>query len=93
MANLKPTSECPINDKYIEKSYMTTHRMENFTEIPEDNIEKLLKSAPSKSCELDPLPALLMKTHGHALVPILADIVNQSLQQGEFAQDLKEALI
>ena len=93
MANLKPTSKCPINDKYIEKSYMTTHRMENFTEIPEDNIEKLLKSAPSKSCELDPLPALLMKTHGHVLVPILVDIVNQSLQQGEFAQDLKEALI
>ena len=47
MANLKPTSECPINDKYIEKSYMTTHRIENFTEISEDNIEKLLKSAPS----------------------------------------------
>ena len=64
MANLKPTSECPINDKYIEKLYMITHRMENFTEIPEDNIEKLLKSAPSKSFELDPLPALLMKTHG-----------------------------
>ena len=72
---------------------MTTHRMENFTEIPEDNIGKLLKSAPLKSCELDPLPALLMKTHGHALVPILVDIVNQLLQQGEFAQDLKEALI
>ena len=93
MANLKPTSECPINDKYIEKSYMTTHRMKNFTKIPEDNIEKLLKSAPSKSCELDPLPALLIKTHGHTLVPILVDIVNQSLQQGEFAQDLKEALM
>ena len=29
MANLKPTRECPINDKYIEKVYMTTHRMEN----------------------------------------------------------------
>ena len=72
---------------------MTTHRMENFTKIPEDNIEKLFKSAPSKSCELDPLPALLMKTHGHVLVSILADIINQSLQQGEFAQDLKEALI
>ena len=42
MANLKPTSECPINDKYTEKSCMKTHRMENFTKIPEDNIEKLL---------------------------------------------------
>ena len=93
MANLKPTSKCPINDKYIEKLYMTTHRIENFTKIPEDIIEKLLKSAPSKSCEMDPFPALLMKTHGHALVPILADIGNQSLQQSEFAQDLKEALI
>ena len=40
MANLKPTSECPINDKYIEKSYMTTHRMENCTEIPEDKHRK-----------------------------------------------------
>ena len=72
---------------------MTTHRMENFTKISEDNIGKLLKSAPPKSCELDPLPPLLMNTHGHALVPILVDIVNQSLQQGEFAKDLKEALI
>ena len=93
MANLKPTSECPIDNKYIEKSYMTTHRLENFTEIPEDNIEKLFKSAPSKSCELGPLPASLMKTHGHVLIPILVDIINQSLQQGKFAQDLKEALI
>ena len=42
MANLKPTSECPINDKYIEKLYMTTHRMKNFTKIPEDNIENYL---------------------------------------------------
>ena len=93
MANLKPTSECPINDKYIEKLYMTTHRMENFPVIPEDNIEKLFKSAPSKSCELDPLPASLMKTHGHVLIPILVDIVNQPLQQGKFAQDLKVALV
>ena len=53
----------------------------------------MFKSTPSKSCELDPLPASLMKTHGHVLIPILADIINQPLQEGEFAQDLKEALI
>ena len=67
--------------------------MESFTVIPEDNIEKLFKSTPLKSCELDPLLASLMKTHGHVLIPILVDIINQSLQEGKFAQDLKEALI
>ena len=36
--------------------------------------------APSKSCELDPIPTDLLKEVTHELSPILTDLINTSLK-------------
>ena len=49
--------------------------------------------APSKSCELDPIPTDLLKEVTYKLSPILTDLINTSLKQGTFPMELKKALL
>ena len=49
--------------------------------------------APTKNCELDPIPTDLLKEVIHELSPILTDLISTSLQQGTFAMELKKALL
>ena len=53
----------------------------------------IIKSAPTKSCENDPLPTSLLKEHIDAILTPLTKIVNTSLRNGEFSDNLKEALL
>ena len=53
---------------------------------------KLIKSASSATCALDPIPTKLVKSHClTALLPIIHDIITGSLQSGEFPADFKIA--
>ena len=49
--------------------------------------------APSKSCQLDPIPTDLLKEVTHDLSPILTDLINTSLKQGTFPMQLKKAFL
>ena len=49
--------------------------------------------APSKSCELDPIPMDLLKEVIQKLSPILTDLINTSLQQGTFPMELQKILL
>ena len=57
------------------------------------NIESLVKSTPSKSCELDPIPTKLLKTNISILAYPVAYIINKSLQDGIVCDEIKEALL
>ena len=48
---------------------------------------------PSKSCSLDPIPTWLVKKHLHTLLPLLTQIVNNSLALGYFPVKLRQAII
>ena len=48
---------------------------------------------PPKSCELDPLLSTLIKQHAETVTLSICHIVNISLSQGDFTENLKHALL
>ena len=93
MLELKPTSDCPSDNRYIEDGFMTQYCIHEFPEVREEEVLKLLTTSPAKSCELDPFPSKLLVRHHLEVTPILTQIVNASLTQGEFTSVLKNALV
>ena len=64
-----------------------------FKELLVEDIIKLIKQSPSKSCELDPIPTTILKEVIPSVASLFASILNESMQTGVFLQDLKEALV
>ena len=56
-----------------------------------EDITQLIKSAPNKTCGLDPIPMSIIKGDPEAFAPFLAKIVNCSLHNGSFTSELKQA--
>ena len=71
----------------------TTKTFHRFTEISEENLEKLIISGNSKSCSSDPAPTSLIKDSLPVLLPVLHSIVNKSLQSSVMPIDLKNAVV
>ena len=90
MLQLKPTPDCPIDNRYIEDRFLTQHCIHKFCEVRDEEILELLTKSPAKACDLDPLPSKLPVQHCQEVVPILSQIVNASLTQGEFTSELKK---
>ena len=67
--------------------------LENFTELTEDEVEKIIMSMPTKSCGLDVLPTKVLKDIVIPLWPLLIKIINISLTEGMFAEEWKVAII
>ena len=79
MLQLEPTSDCPIDNRYIEDGFLTQYRMHEFHEVREEEVLKLLSTSPAKSCELNPFPSKLLMRHHLEVTPIITQIVNASL--------------
>ena len=63
----------------------------SFRTMLEEEVLKISKSTPNKSCDLDPIPvSLVLDCIGVLLTPI-ANIVNYSLQEGSFPSCFKTA--
>ena len=77
----------------LESSPQTDCKFTEFREIGEEELRTIIKSAPTKSCENDPLPTSLLKEHLDAILTPLTKIVNTPLRNGEFSDNLKEALL
>ena len=54
---------------------------------------KTVLASPTKTCEADPIPTELLKKVLPSIIQVLTKLVNESLQTGEFPDDLKEALV
>jgi hypothetical protein len=59
----------------------------------EDEITKLIKKSPCKSCDLDPVPTFLLKECLDVLAPIICKLVNLSLKTGVVPDAMKEAMV
>ena len=64
-----------------------------FRKLSVDDIIKLTRQSPSKSCEHDPVLSTILKEVTPSIAPLVASIVNDSMQTGVFPQDLKEAVV
>ena len=65
----------------------------NFHLVTEEDLHDIIMKCPSKSCSLDPIPTWLVKKHLHTLLPLLTQIVNNSLALGYFPVKLRQAII
>ena len=70
----------------IPKQQLT--RLEPATE---EEIHEILSKSPSKSCELDSIPTVLLKKYFYAIVPTLIRIINSSLDTGIVPDSFKVA--
>ena len=64
--------------------------MDTFREVTENEISKMIATSACKSCTIDPVPTWLLKKCP-SVVPLLCNIVNDSLKAGEMPSQLKEA--
>ena len=65
----------------------------HFSIVSEDEISKLIKNMPTKSCILDLLPTNLVKHCMDDLVPLITLIINESLMSGTVPLQFKEAIV
>ena len=93
MVNLKPTDASQMDSTYIELEYLTDIHLTKFNHIQVEDMTKMINTAPSKHCILDPIPTQLLKHHVTAIAPVITGIYNSSVDQGTVSDNLKEALI
>ena len=61
--------------------------------MSEEDLLKILKSSPSKSCDLDPIPASLGKECTDVLITPITKIVNYSIKESSFPNCFKLAYV
>ena len=82
-----------INQDFIESDYTMEARLHEFEQLDTEDITRQIKSAPNKTCGLDPIPTSIIKGDPEAFAPFLTKIVNCSLQNGSFTIELKQAKV
>ena len=70
-----------------------TSLLHNFQELTTDEVKKLIMELQTKSCELDKLPTHILKMHINELLQTITNLVNQSLKQGIFPSQWKQAIV
>ena len=76
-----------------ESSCISVNTLETLAPATDEEVLKIIKSSPSKHCELDPLPTWLLKEATSTIIPCVTDIINTALEQGECPSVFKEALV
>ena len=65
----------------------------SFEPATADEVKKIIMSSPIKSCDLDPLPTVQLKSCLDTLLKPITDIINASLCSGLFPDDFKHSHI
>ena len=83
-----------ITNDFSETSQTDCHsQLSNFQLVSCEELTSLIKGSSLKSCQLDPVPALVLRQCYDFLLPVITRIVNLSLQHGQFPDVLKMAFI
>lgn len=88
------SNEATSNTQSCEANKQPCHaEFKEFRVMSEREIEGFVDTIGKKSCDLDPIPASILKECKSALLPVLTNIVNMSLQSASMPAALKEAVI
>lgn len=68
-------------------------KLSEFQPLSAESIEAIIRSVPSKSCCLDPIPTWLLKEHLQILLPSIVNMVNMSLATSSFPSSFKKSII
>ena len=83
-----PPSMQPIGN---DRHHLCT--LSSFTPTTAAAIVRLVNKCPWKCCALDPWPTTLLKTNIDIIAPVLADIINVSLESATVPVEMKHALV
>ena len=75
MAGLQPTETHPTDPKYIESVNESPIMLSTFKEISLEDTKRLICTAATKSCEINPIPTALLKEHIDIVAPTIRDII------------------
>ena len=75
----------------MTKDLPLSKHFKNFIQVDCNDIIKVIKDTPSKSCESDAIPTEILKEIKPQLSPLITAMVNSSLRKGIFPSSLKEA--
>ncbi len=64
-----------------------------FQVVTEQEVGNIVDTSGKKSCELDSIPATILKSCKETLLPTFTDIINKSLETGCVPAQLKEAML
>ena len=79
-------------DTELQYSFDGTELSE-FQPVSAESIEAIIRSSPSKSCCLDPIPTWLLKEHLEILLPSIVNMVNMSLTTASFPSSFKKSIV
>jgi hypothetical protein len=68
-------------------------KFSEFTPVTTEDVKKIIRDMPKKSCSLDPIPTWLLIDCLDEIAPVISNIINLSLSSGEFPSSLKLALV
>jgi len=73
--------------------YRSTRTLDELTPVTVDEVNKLIGSAPCKTCQLDPAPTWLIKDNSGLLAPFIALLFDKLLATGRFLSGFKNAVV
>jgi len=85
------TATTPLYD--VPYNYRATPQLTEWTAVTVEEVEKLIGSAPTKTCQLDPVPTWFVKDMRSLLSPFVALLFNASLVSGCFPSEFKQVAI
>ena len=68
-------------------------KLSRFSKIMEDQVKRIIRSMPSKSCELNVMPLIILKQILPSVITRITKLINGSLEKGVFADKWKTAII
>ena len=89
---LNTKAETLVNSNNVPFHPPVTSYMTSFWEVSKEHVTKLVKCMSSDTCELNPISTKLVKDQCHnTLLPVVTNIVKESLSSGEFPSIFKSA--
>ena len=77
----------------VDEQHLCPKELYSFQTVTMDQINKMAKKTCSRSRELDPLPATVLRNCLPAILPTLTSIINMSLMDGTMPNPLKVAVL
>ena len=81
------------NNFHIPPPVEPVAKFSSFNSVSYDDVHKIIKLSPTKSCFLDPWPTFLVKKCVDILINPLIQITNMSLSEGYFPDKFKTAIV
>ena len=72
---------------------MHTEEMASLAATTEDEVRKIILVGPSKTCSPDPMPTSMVQDCLKELAPVITNIINSSMAEGDVPTTLKHAKV